>query len=59
MVYALDPASGALTSLDAVDGALLEEAVQVPGSLSDSLLEDSLEQPPVLERSLSELCPSS
>ena len=50
--YVLDPASGALTTLDAVDGALLEEAVRVSGSLSDSLLEE--EEPPVLERTLSE-----
>ena len=47
----LDPASGTLTTLDAADGALLEEAVCMSGRLSDSLLE---EQPPVLERTLSE-----
>ena len=50
--YVLDPASGALTTLDSVDGALLEEAVRVSGSLSDSVLEE--EEPSVLERTLSE-----
>ena len=50
--YVLDPASGALMTLDSVDGALLEEAVRVSGSLSDSVLEE--EEPPVLERTLSE-----
>ena len=64
--YVLDPASCALTSLDAVDGALLEEVVRASGSLSAatvgssfglSLRVDSdslLAPPPVLERTLSE-----
>ena len=45
--YVLDPASGALTTLDSVDGALLE---RVSGGLSDSVLEE--EEPSVLERTL-------
>ena len=52
--YLLDPASGALTSFDAVDGAMLEEAVRLPGQRSDSLSDSLSEQSPVLECTLSE-----